>query len=138
MSAAPAATSCATCASTASAVVELAAVGERIGREIRDSHPQRQMVTAGARVLEHRSRAAARNRQAAARARRAASARTRARDAGMRHAQALGCDRLPAIEQQVEIDRARRPAAAVDAAELALDVLSSRRGASVGAASVRQ
>ena len=83
------------------------------------------MVMPGARMLEHASRAAARNGEVRLERGERRQHERALDDAGVRHLQPLGRDRLPAIEQQVEIDRPRRPPAAVLAAERAFDLLQA-------------
>ena len=81
------------------------------------------MVTPGARMLEHGSRAAPRDGEIRLERGERRQHECALGDSGVRHLQPLGRDRLAAIEQQVEVDRPRCPAAAVLAAERALDLL---------------
>jgi hypothetical protein len=90
------------------------------------------------RVLEHRAHARTRDREVGLERSERCQHERPFDDSGMRHAQPLGRDRLAAVEQQVEIDGPRRPAAAVRATELALDGLEGveqiggRRGRAAG------
>ena len=87
------------------------------------------MVLPGARMLEHRSVAASRNGQVRLERGQRRQHERALDDSRMRYPQPLRCDLLPTVEQEVEIDRPRRPAAAVLAAELALDLLQAVRDA---------